>query len=222
MISSLEDEMHQLQRELLALIKKENLGNRTLRKIGEMLGDDVHPQAVKFHLTQLEKKGLIQIDKINGIIRKMPAGPVEGSSFFSLPIVGRANCGTATMIAQENVEGYLKVSNALLKKTDGIFCIRAVGNSMNRANVNGKTIDDGDYIIVDSNDCQPNSGDLVVSVIDGMANVKEFRRDRQNDCIVLMSRSSQDHDPIFIDSSDEASYYIAGKVIQVIKKPNVD
>jgi len=214
--------MHQLQRKLFSLIKKENLGNKTLRKIGEMLGDEVHPQAVKFHLSQLEKKGLIQIDKINGIISKMPAGQVQGSSFYSLPIIGRANCGAATMIAQENVEGYLKVSSSLLKKTDGIFCIRAVGNSMNKSNVNGQSIDDGDYIIVDSNNRQPTSGDLIVSIIDGMANVKEFRRDTQNDCIVLLSRSSYEYDPIFIHNSDDTSYYVAGKVIQVIKKPNVN
>lgn len=43
---------------------------------------------------------------------------------------------------------------------------------MNKANVNGKTIEDGDYLIIDSDYRSPRNGDVVLSVIDDMANIK--------------------------------------------------
>ena len=88
---------------------------------------------------------------------------------------------------------------------------------MNRATVNGLTIEDGDYLLVDSEQTDPRNGDIVLSVIDDMANIKKYVWDEANNQIVLVSQSTKDIPPIYIHEDD--SFMINGKVIQIIKKP---
>lgn len=216
--------MHPIQEKLLQLAKEKNLGDMTLREMGTFIGEE-SPQKIKHHLNQLEIKGLIKIDKIKGIIEKTQPGWAKGLldktiRILSIPIVGTANCGPATLFAETNFEGFLKVSSKLINKhnANGIFAIKADGPSMNRADVNGKRIEDGDYLIIDSNDTDAHTGDIVLSIIDDMANVKRFVDDRENNQIILMSASTQNFAPIHIHPDD--NYIINGKVIYVIKKPN--
>lgn len=208
--------MHILQEKLLQLIKQSPIGNYTLREIGEKVGEKF-PQKIKHHLDQLEKKGLIRQDRANGIIEAKGAGKISNSNLISVAIVGAANCGPATIFANSNIEGYLKISSALLHKRKNIFAIRAQGLSMNNATVGGKKIEDGDYLIIDSDDITPRSGDIILSVIDSMANIKRYIWDEENNQVVLVSDSTRDFPPIYIHEDD--SFIVNGKVIQVIKKP---
>jgi repressor LexA len=208
--------MHKIQEQILKLVETKNLGNMTLREIGELIGEK-YPQKIKHHLDQLQKKGLLKIDKKNKSITRASRGPIQNSKLISIPIVGAANCGPATIFANENIEGYLKISKSILKKCQNIFAIRAQGLSMNKAQINGVTIEDGDYLLVDSSQSSPTNGDIVLSVIDDMANIKKYVWDEANNQIVLVSESTKDIPPIYIHEDD--SFMINGKVIQVIKKP---
>jgi repressor LexA len=208
--------MHQLQEKLLLLINRENLDSLTLREIGEKIGEQ-YPQKVKHHLNQLEKKGFISVDSKNKTISKKNYQKIT-SPFVSIPIVGMANCGPATIFAEQNVEGYLKVSRKMVPKQTDLFAIRADGISMNKAKINEKTIDDGDYLIIDSSYMAPKNMDVVLSIIDEQANIKRFVR-QPDGSIVLMSDSTQNFPPIYIHEDD--NYVINGKVIDVIKKPRM-
>jgi repressor LexA len=197
----------------------------TLRDIAKLIGEE-SPQLVKHHLNQLEKKGLIRIDKVKGLIEKAQGGWVNsmlkrGARLINIPILGSANCGPAELFATSNIEGYLRVSSSLMGRNTQhrLFALKTIGPSMNRASVGDKTIEEGDYIIVDSQDTSPANGEVVVSVIDGMANVKKYFLDKENQQIVLMSESTQDFAPIHIHQDDD--YWINGKVVQVIKKPKI-
>jgi len=210
--------MHKIQQNLLKLSEEKNLGQMTLREIGALIGEQF-PQKIKHHLNQLEKKGLLKISKNQGLIEKTKPGKVAGStSLVSIPILGTANCGPATFYADSNLEGYLKISSSLLHKKKDMYAIRASGLSMNQANIKGNNIEDGDYLIIDQNEKHPQNGDVVVSVFDNLANVKKFYLDKENDRIALVSQSTKDFPPIFIHENDD--FNIAGKVIQVIKKPS--
>ena len=147
------------------------------------------------------------------------SGSENSDIFLSIPIFGTANCGPRTIYANQNIEGYLKVSKKLLNKKNNIFALRAEGNSLNKANINGKSIEDGDFVIVDSQITSPNNGDYVVSVIEEMANIKKYVWDEKNSQIVLISESTQNYDPIYIHKDD--NIIINGKVIDVIKKPRM-
>lgn len=212
--------MHIIQQKLLKLSGRHNLGEMKLRQIARLIGEN-HPQKIKHHLNQLEKGGFIKFDKRKKIIERIRLGAIKKTNFFAIPILGSANCGKATIFADENLEGYLKVSGKLLKKKEGVFAIKAEGHSMNRANINGQFIDDGDYVIIDNKNRVPNNGDYVLSVIDDVANIKKFIFDKENNQIVLLSESTEKLPPIYIHPKDFSRYIVNGKVIQVIKKPKL-
>lgn len=139
---------------------------------------------------------------------------------ITIPVVGSANCGPAELVAQENVEGYLKISRgilSILNERDGVFAVRAEGDSMNKADIAGKNIEEGDFVIIDSGVQDAKDGDYVLSLIDGCANLKRFKVDEEREQIMLVSESTNpDHKPIFISSEDD--FMINGKIIGVVKK----
>lgn len=210
--------MHSIQRKLLKIIDEVNLGELSLRGIGHLIGEE-SAQKIKHHLEQLEKKGLIRLDKDNNMITRVKEGEVQDPYLVMVPIVGSADCGPATIFATENFEGYLQISKKLLSCTKDIFTIKAEGDSMNKARIGGKNIEDGDFVIINPNDKVPVSGDYVLSIIDGCVNIKRFVMDKKNNQIVLLSESTLDFPPIFIHKDDFSDYLVNGKVIQVIKKP---
>ena len=113
----------------------------------------------------------------------------------------------------------MKVSSKLIGRSmpTGLFAIKADGSSMNRAQIGEKSIEDGDYVIVNSHDRTPKTGDVVLAIIDNNATIKRFIDDRQNGQIVLRADSSFDYEPIYLHPDD--SFDINGKVIGVIKRP---
>ncbi len=210
--------MHPIQEKLLTLLDQKVLSNMTLRDIGDCIKEPL-PQKIKHHLEQLEKKGFIKYDRKNKSISRVKTNSKILSLFVSVPVIGAANCGPATIFANENIEGYLKISKNILNKCKNVFAIKAQGLSMNKSNINGMSIEDGDYLIIDSDYRTPRNGDVVLSVIDDMANIKKYVFDEANNQIVLVSQSTKDIPPIYIHEDD--SFMINGKVIQVIKKPKL-
>ncbi|MFH1544011.1 MAG: S24 family peptidase, partial [Patescibacteria group bacterium] len=117
------------------------------------------------------------------------------------------------------LEGYIKVSKNIIKTGDGLLAIKASGGSMNKANIGGRSIESGDYVIVDSKK-QPNSNDYVLAIIDNCANIKKMMLDSKNKIISLISESTENHPTIFIHENDK--FLINGVVRYIIKKPTVN
>ncbi len=212
--------MHDTQAQLLTMARYQDLGKLSLRQIAKLIDADGRPQIVKYHLRELEKVGLLQLNLEKGVIKPVKRGLVNNIKklFYSLPIVGSANCGPATIFADERIEGYLKVSAKLLphRKQD-LYVLVADGPSMNQAEVQrGVTIEDGDFVVVDKSQTSPKNGDIVVAVIDGMATIKRYKEDKKNKRIVLEAQSTEKYLPIFIHEGDD--FVISGKVVDVIKK----
>lgn len=220
--------MHNIQRRLLELSKIQNLAKMSLREMAHEIGmSNESPQKIKHHLLQLEKKGFLRIDRGSGVMGRSAdsASLVKGlldkrSALFSIPIIGTANCGAATIFAEQNFQGFLRVSSKLVGRSKplGLYAIKADGSSMNRAEINGKRIEDGDFVIVDNQSRDPKNNQIVLAIIDDKATVKRFIDDRKNGQIVLRADSSLDYDPIYLHPDDDFS--INGKVIAVIKKPS--
>src|SRR3989344_4882017 len=101
--------MHNTQARLLTMAKVQNLGTLSLRQIAKFIDADGKPQVVKYHLRELEKKGLIQLNLAKGVVKPVKKGLVNSvkSLFSSPPIVGAPICGPATIFADERIEGYL-------------------------------------------------------------------------------------------------------------------
>jgi len=150
----------------------------------------------------------------------MVKGILKNAKLLSIPILGAANAGPATIFANTNIEGYLRVSSTLLERprlAHRLFALKVDGPSMNMVYIGGKKIENGDYVIIDSEDREVANDDIVLSVIEGMANIKKYYVDKENNQILLMSESTHDFPAIHIHEDDDFS--INGKVIGVIKTP---
>lgn len=222
--------MHPIQQALLELSRKTNLAQLSLREMAKAIGmPKESPQKIKHHLLQLQKKRFLTIDRVKGTMSRSVSGPgwatgllKKSTNLFSIPIIGTANAGPAEIFAEQNFQGFLRVSSRLVnrKKPDGLYAIRVSGSSMNLSSIDGKPIEDGDLVIVDNTDATPSNGDVILAVIDNKATIKKFLRDDKNQQIVLKAESSLDYEPIYIHSQDD--FCISGKVVGVIKKPSLE
>jgi SOS-response transcriptional repressor LexA len=195
----------------------------SLRELGKAIGVE-HPQKVKHHLLQMEKEGYIRVNWKEGSVKLLEKETFdkEPASFFSIPVLGAANCGEATLLAEENPEGLLIVSKRMLNPRDQLFAVRAVGDSMNQAKINNKdNIEEGDYIVIDPKDKDIRQGSYVLSIINGSANVKRFYRDPDNHQVVLCSESNRNYPPIYIHEDDNPDFLVNGKVVAVVKRPPI-
>lgn len=211
--------MHIIQKQLLDLIAThEDFGSYSLRKIAEMVGAEGKPQTAKYHLQKLAEDGLIQMNLEAGVIKLVKRGYAKASTspIYSLPVVGSANCGPATIFAEQNIDQYLKISSSLLPRNkSNLYALIADGDSMNKAEIDGKTIESGDFVLVDSEYKTYKKGDIVVAVIDGLATIKRYREDKANKTIILEADSTEKYLPIFIHEGDD--FQISGKVVGIIK-----
>ncbi len=218
--------MHPIQAKLLLLSKERNLADMSLREMAKAIGESASPQKIKHHFVQLEKKGFFKVERSGGVIKRAPewakTAMQKGRHLFSIPVIGIANCGPAEVFADTNFQGFLKVSDKLIGRSNvrGLYAIKTDGSSMNMAEIKGKKIDDGDYVIVDSNQQNPSNKDVVLAIIDDKATIKRYIEDKENDQIVLMADSTYDYEPIYLHQSDDFS--INGKIIDIIKKPKIN
>ena len=137
-----------------------------------------------------------------------------GLDTVSIPVVGEAPAGSL-MVAEENIEGWVRLPKARVRPASTFFFLRVRGNSMNRALVAGKPIESGDLILVRQ---QPTAqpGEVIVALIDGEATIKRFMR---GDGYHYLKPDSTDpiHQPIVVDEQ----FRIQGIVVDVLKKGSV-
>ena len=175
-----------------------------------------------YHISKLEESGYLEkhdnqsraIDVKENIFNKAKTKIKELS--FSVPVYGMVNAGPATIFAEENLHGYIKVPANMSVNKKNIFALQVDGDSMNKAKINGKNIENGDFVLIDPEYRNPRNGDYVLSIIDNCANIKKFEIDQKTGAIKLVSESTKDYKPIYISSHD--NYMVNGKVINVIKK----
>lgn len=205
---------------------RENLGSPSLEEIANHFSDFLsYPSSAHYHLKKLQDEGYLERESNHPrSIAIYPDKEVKspflkeaGLDAIRVPILGAANAGAATIFAEENVEGYLKISRSLVKNKENIFVLRVEGDSMNKAHLDGKNFKEGDFVLIDSEYKDPKNGDYVLSIIDGCANLKKFEQNQKTGAIMLLSESTNPmHKPIYISSED--NFMINGKIISVIKK----
>ena len=165
------------------------------------------------YLNALEEKGYIErTSEDRGILLK----GVTSDNFVQVPVFGSASAGAAAMFADQYVEGYLRVSKRLVKDRN-IFAVQVNGTSMNKAVVNSKTIESGDFVLVDGGVKEYKNSDRVLVVIDGLATVKTYRTVDGKTIALIPESTDKRHQPIFL--TDEDDFVINGLVVNVLKLP---
>jgi len=163
---------------------------------------------VDYHLTMLEKKGLIsrQAKKSRGI--KL-AKPVIG-----IPVHGSIAAGQPLEIAVDP-EQYIDVGREM--EHDNSYALIVKGRSMIEDH-----ICDGDYVVVKPQSTCSN-GDIVVAVhlqegSSGSATLKRFFQEKDHDRIRLQPANSE-LEPIFVSRSEwDQEWLVQGKVVAIFRQ----
>lgn len=175
----------------------------TLEQVRSAL-DYTSTSSVQRHTDSLKELGYLS--KSRGL--SLP----DTDTTVQIPLVGNVACG-APLLAIENIEAYIPYdSTGLRGNSDDYFFLRAVGDSMDATNVNGKTIDDGDYVLVKKQD-YPDFGKRIVALIGENATIKRLKRGDGH--IILEPESNNPaNKPIYV--FEEIS--VQGVAEDVIKK----
>lgn len=160
-------------------------------------------------LNLLEEEGAISRRPGAAGIRLLK--PAPGLQTRAVGILGDVPAGSPTL-AEEHFEGWVRLPKSLVPVSDNFFLLRVRGTSMNKADVDGENIEDGDLILVRQQPvAKPN--DIVVACVDGEATVK--RLVKAPDYYILKPESSESrHRPIVV----ERDFRILGKVKSVFKQ----
>jgi len=208
----------QKQEEVLRIIKDCYLENGyapSLNELKEKLGISTK-RGVVAHLIALEKKGFIfRTGQPRGIHMIENDDQIVYDYLVGVPILGYANAGIPMVAAEEENLGILKIDRNMLGKKKNLFSLIIKGDSMDLAKIDGETLDDGRYIVVQK-DAEFEDGDIVVAIIDNCATVKRFKR-AKNMIILYPDSSNPLNQPIYIDRNTEG--LINGKVIKVLENP---
>lgn len=214
-----------IQKQLLELADTTDLGSETYYGLAKRLKVN-HPYKVKFALDQLEKNGHIFRNRKTGSITKA-TGDGRFGGLISVPFYGEVNCGEALSFADDMIKSFLQVSPSVIKtkKLSKLFALKAVGWSMNRADIDGREVADGDFVLAEKIEAsEVRNGDYVISLIGGAANLKRFYKDDLESRIILMSESTYEYPPIIISSQDAdeiSMYQPVARAIEVIPGVNI-
>ena len=132
---------------------------------------------------------------------------------MNIPILGYANAGTPLAVAESNDYGTLPISKSILSwDASKYFVLRVSGTSMNTHQVNGKTLDNGSYVLIKKDEVSPNEQDAFLFLVDGWATLKRYKKN-QNQIYLLPQSSDEHHTPIILSEHDDVRSN--GKVVDV-------
>ncbi|HPO05538.1 MAG TPA: transcriptional repressor LexA [Candidatus Gracilibacteria bacterium] len=170
-------------------------------------------RSVVQYLEVLEKKGYLSRGNTERSINII--SPQTSENFADLAILGTANAGSPVNFAEENICGYLKVSQEITRRKQNVFALEVRGDSMNKCQVEGKYIEDGDYVVIEHNPSQITNNDVVLAVIDQCATIKKIKTNLLGDIVLTPVSNNPMHQPIYLHQND--LFFINGKVINVLK-----
>jgi repressor LexA len=176
----------------------------TLREIGAHMRIR-STNGVNDHLKALERKGWITREDL----KSRALRPVETSSLLlEVPIVGRVAAGQP-LLAEENLEGTVKVDRFFIGQNREVFALRVKGDSMIEDGIH-----DGDFIFV-RKQLTADKGDTVVAMIDGEATVKRYYPEGD---VIRFQPANSNMDPILVRRRDFRSVNLIGVVVGVYRK----
>lgn len=208
-----------LQAQVLNLLRVCDMTKTTYRELGDKLGGK-HPNSMKQAIDGLVRKGYVmRNEKTKELtIPKVPS--TDKTPFLGIPVLGGVSCGVATELAHDAPAESIAVSPSIvsIKRPERTFALIANGDSMVRANINGKSVHSGDYVVVEkANAADVRSGDYVISRYNDMNNLKKVKIDRINQRYILLSESDMELPPIIIAAEDAEYFDIEGVAVDVIK-----
>lgn len=180
----------------------------TIEELRAALGVGSTRTALRY-LQELQDAGLI--DRWSGArgIKLTPSQPASIST-ITVPLVGEATAGSL-MDAEENYLGSVQIARPA-REQGNLFLLRVRGDSMDRAIVNERKIEDGDLVLVERT-ANARPGDVIVAMVDGQATIKRLALGPHY-AVLKPDSSNPKHTPIVISGE----FSVQGVVIDVLKE----
>ena len=135
----------------------------------------------------------------------------QGLETIAVPLLGEAPAGPL-MMAEQNYAGWVRLPKKFLKPATGKFyLLRVRGNSMNKAEVLGEKIENGDLVLV-RQEQTASAGEIVVALIDGMVTIKRLMG-KPGKWLLRPESTEAGHLPIVLDER----FRVHGVVCSVVK-----
>jgi len=183
----------------------------TIEELRRLLGVG-STRTVLRYLDQLKEEGYIERWSGARGLRMRKGSTVHGLETRSIPIVGEAPAGQL-MPAEENMVGQVQIPKDFLKPPSAkFFLLRVRGDSMNRAKVEGGTIEDRDLVLVRQQE-RADAGQFIVALVDGEATIKKLVK-APGYYVLQPESTNPKHRPIVIAQD----FRIQGIVCRVFKK----
>lgn len=200
-------ELNQIQIKALRYIRNNLVHKGSMPSIRDLMKelDYKSPRSAALvigQLLDLEFLGKTKEGKLQ--LLKSGSNNMDQISTVDVPLIGTVACG-APILAEENIQGYFKVSITLAKPSHKYFLLRAQGDSMNNAGIK-----DGDLVLVKQADVAEEGQD-VVALIDDEATIKRLKMGN-NTAILEPKSSNKLHKPIIVHED----FRIQGIVITTI------
>ena len=203
MSSMTEKQLHQIQEQLLELLRKSSDKLLTIREMQNILGISSTSGVVR-HLGQLEKKGYLKRNPYNARDYKIVDESPEKEIAW-LNLYGLAQCGENGVLLDNHPIDRIPIATRLLSfPSFEAFLVKAKGNSM------APRIKEGDLVIGKRTDNYEN-GMVAICVNNGEALIKKIQKD--DNSIILISLNAE-HPP-FLATGD---FRIIGEVKGVISR----
>lgn len=161
------------QQEVLSFIStfsKDNSFPPTVREISEHFS--ISLRAVQDHIAALQKKGFISIKpKSSRSIRVLQDNEPTRETFVGrVPVLGAVAAGKP-LLSEENLDGYVNLTEPFVRPGKNYFALRVRGTSMINAGIL-----EGDLAIVEQ--CSTAvDGQIVVAVLDDAITLKRYYRE---------------------------------------------
>ncbi len=133
----------------------------------------------------------------------------DPSTVLELPFVDDGIKAGFPSPCQDYITESIDLNKEIIRHKETTFLAKVSGNSLMDAG-----ICDGDIIVIDKS-LEVNDGDFVVAYIDGEFTLKEFRKDRNNECGWLIPHNSM-YSPIKVTKDND--FMIWGVLTYTIKK----
>jgi len=163
------------------------------------------------HLVALEHKGYILRRK--HAKRNIELREMHRDQFLttSVPVVASVGCDDLSVCANEQYDESIEVDKNLITEKGSVVAVRAIGNSMNEADIHN-----GDYVLISLTDHVEN-GDRVAVIVGDIVTIKRF--ERKNGITILRPEST---DPKYKPIILRDDFKIQGKVICSIPASSMD
>jgi repressor LexA len=157
----------------------------TIRELADHFSISV--KGAQDHITALKKKGLLkQGDKKSRTLELVKNSELD-VEFLEIPLLGTVAAGRPIM-AEENRDGYIRLSRSLLRSNNDYFALRIRGDSMI-----GAGIMEGDIAVIEQQNTARN-GEIAVVMLDDAVTLKTYYRENTR---IRLQPENPNYSPIY-------------------------